>query len=155
MEHRSILNAAMSAGSKNIPQKNSTPLSLGIFAGVVLGATAIGVGALVFFFNPSTHGFYPVCMFHSLTGLNCPGCGATRALYALLHGHVRLAFKDNALLMVMLAALAVWSTRIIFQKLRRQPAAFNIPAKFLWLLLAVGLVFAVVRNLPGFEWLSP
>ena len=79
----------MRAESKIIPQKKSATLSPGIFAGVVLGATAIGVGAMVFFFNPSTHGFYPVCLFHSLTGLNCPGCGMTRALYALLHGNFR------------------------------------------------------------------
>ena len=87
----------MRAESKIIPQKNSAPLSPGIFAGIVLGATAVGAGAMVFFFNPSTHGFYPVCMFHALTGLNCPGCGTTRALYALLHGNLLLALKDNAL----------------------------------------------------------
>ncbi len=68
--------------------------------------TAIGVGAVVFFFDPRTHGFYPVCLFHALTGLNCPGCGMTRALYALLHGNLRLALKDNALFVVTLAVLA-------------------------------------------------
>src|SRR5882757_2270663 len=103
----------MRTESKIILQKTSTTLSPGVFAGVVFGATAIGVGAIVFFFNPSTHGFYPVCMFHSLTGLNCPGCGATRALYALLHGSLRLALKDNALFVVLLAALAVWSARFV------------------------------------------
>jgi hypothetical protein len=109
----------------------------------------------VFFFNPSTHGFYPVCLFHSLTGLNCPGCGATRALYALLHGNLRLAAKDNLLFLLALAALAIGSARFVFQKLKNQPATFNVPPKFLWTFLAVGIVFALVRNLPGFEWLSP
>jgi Protein of unknown function (DUF2752) len=155
MEYRSILNAAMSAGSKIIPQKNSAPLSLGIFAGVVLGATAIGVGAMVFFFNPSTHGFYPVCMFHAVTGLNCPGCGATRALYALLHGNFPIALKDNALFVLLLPVLAVWSARFILQKMRGRPATFDIPPAFLWTLLAVAVVFTVIRNVPGFEWLSP
>jgi hypothetical protein len=145
----------MRAEKKTIPQKISAPPSLGIFAGVALGATAIGVCAMVFFFNPSTHGFYPVCMLHALTGLNCPGCGATRALYALLHGNFRLAVKDNLLFVVLLAALAVWSARFAFRKLKKQPASFNLPAKFLWTFLAIALVFAVVRNLPGFEWLSP
>jgi hypothetical protein len=145
----------MDAESKIIPQKNSAPLSLGIFAVVVLGATAIGVGATVFFFNPGTHGFYPVCMFHLLTGWNCPGCGATRALYALLHGNVRLALKDNALFVPTLAALAVWGGRFILRKLKNQPATFNVPPKFLWMFLVVAVIFAVARNLPGFEWLSP
>jgi hypothetical protein len=145
----------MRAESKIIPQKTSAPLPLGIFAGVVLGATVVGAGALVFFFNPSTHGFYPVCLFHSLTGLNCPGCGATRALYALLHGNVRLAVKDNALFLLALVALAVWGARFLLRKLKNQPATFNVSPKVLWPLLGIGLVFAVVRNLPGFEWLSP
>ena len=30
----------------------------------------------------------PPCMFHALTGLYCPGCGGTRAVFALLHGQV-------------------------------------------------------------------
>jgi hypothetical protein len=145
----------MRAETKIIPQKNSAPLSPGIFAGVVLGATAIGVGATVFFFNPSTHGFYPVCMFHSLTGLNCPGCGMTRALYALLHGNLRLALKDNALFVILLVVLAIWSVRFFILKLKNQSVRFNVSPKFLWTFLVVAFVFAVVRNLPGFEWLSP
>jgi Protein of unknown function (DUF2752) len=145
----------MRAESKIIPQENSAPLSLGIFAGVVLVATAVGAGATVFFFNPNTHGFYPVCMFHALTGLNCPGCGATRALYALLHGNLRLALKDNALFVVLLAILSVWSVRFTFRKLKKQPATFNVSPKFLWTFLVVAFVFAILRNLPGFERLSP
>jgi len=121
----------------------------------MLGATAIGVAATVFFFNPSTHGFYPVCLFHSLTGLNCPGCGMTRALYALVHGNLRPALKDNALFVGMLAALAVWGARYIYRKSKKQPATFNVPPKLLWMFLVVAFVFAVLRNLPEFEWLSP
>jgi hypothetical protein len=145
----------MRAESKIIPQKKIAPMSLGIFAGIVLIATAVGMGATVFFFNPDTHGFYPVCMFHLLTGLNCPGCGATRALYALLHGNFPLALKDNALFVLMLAALAVWGGRFILWKLKNQPTTFNLPPKFLWMFLVVAVIFAVARNLPGFEWLSP
>jgi hypothetical protein len=145
----------MRAEPKIIPQKTPALLSLGVFTGVVLGATILGAGAIVFFFNPSTQGFYPVCMFHALTGLNCPGCGATRALYALLHGNVWLALKDNALFVLTLAALAIWSARFAVRKMRNQPATFNVPPKFLWLFLVVAFVFAAVRNLPGLEWLSP
>lgn len=145
----------MPAESKITPQKNSAPLSPGIFAVAVLGATAIGTGAMVYLFNPSTHRFYPVCMFHALTGLNCPGCGMTRALYALLHGNLRLALKDNALFILMLGALMAWGGQLVVQKIQNQPATFNLSPKILWLFLVVAFVFAVVRNLPGFEWLSP
>ena len=127
----------MNAEPKLLPQKKSAPLSPGGFAVVVLGATALGVGALVFFFNPGTHHFYPVCLFHALTGLNCPGCGMTRALYALLHGNVLAALKDNALFVAALAALAVWGARLA---VRNQPAALKISPKVLWLLLVLTLL---------------
>jgi hypothetical protein len=39
--------------------------------------------------------------------------------------------------------------------LKKQPATFTMPPKFLWTLLVIGIFFAVMRNLPGFEWLSP
>jgi len=145
----------MGAETEILQKKTSAPLPLGIFAGVVLGATAVGAGAVIFFFNPSTHGFYPACVFHSLTGLNCPGCGATRALYALLHGNVRLAVKDNVLFVALLAALAVWGLRFGLRQMRNRTATFQVPVKYLWTLLVIAFVFAVVRNVPGFEWLSP
>src|ERR1039458_2298384 len=76
------------------------------FAVIVLAMAAAGIAGLVFFFNPAAYSFYPVCQFHRLTGLNCPGCGGTRALYALLHGHLATALRDNALLVGGLAAVA-------------------------------------------------
>ena len=145
----------MNAEPKVIPQKTSTPPLPGILAGMLLGTAAVGVGAMVFFFNPSTHRFYPVCMFHVLTGLDCPGCGMTRALYALLHGNVMLALKDNALFVAFLVGAAAWGSRFALQSARRQPATLKIPAKMLWLFLILAIVFAAIRNLAGFEWLSP
>jgi hypothetical protein len=145
----------MRAETKKLTPKISPPLSPIFFAGVVLTAAVIGGGAMVFFFNPATHAFYPVCMFHAVTGLNCPGCGATRALYALLHGNFPLAFKDNALFVCALAALPILGARFALKKLRKQPATFHVPPFFLWAGLAVALIFTLVRNLPGFEWLSP
>ena len=145
----------MHAEPHSVPQKTSAPPSLPAFAAVLLGATALGVGAIVFFFDPGTHAFYPVCLFHAVTGWNCPGCGMTRALYALLHGNVRLALKDNALFVVLLAAAAVWGARFAARKMRGRPATPDIAPKFLLMLLGLAFLFGVLRNLPGFEWLSP
>ena len=111
----------MRAESQPVPPKIRTAPPLALFAGVVLGMAALGAGAVVFFFNPATHGFYPVCMFHQLTGLNCPGCGGTRSAYALLHGNFALALKDNALFVVAArggGARGIWFATA----LRRQPA---------------------------------
>jgi len=145
----------MRAESQPAPPRISPPPSLTLFAVILLGATAIGVGAVVFFFNPGTNGFYPICLFHKLTGLNCPGCGGTRSLYALLHGNFALALKDNALLVVLLAAVATRGAWFGTKKILRRPAGQFLPAKIVWALLAVAVIFTVLRNLPVFAFLSP
>ena len=39
----------------------------------------------------------PQCLFHSLTGLPCLTCGATRAAWQFLHGHFAASFAFNPL----------------------------------------------------------
>jgi hypothetical protein len=138
-----------------IPPKISTPPSLMLFVGVVTSMTILGAGAVLYFFNPSSHGFYPVCEFHALTGLNCPGCGGTRAAYQLLHGHVLQALHDNALFVLSLAALAGRGAWLAGRGRRNDPAAAFLPSKALWAFLVITLVFTGLRNLPAFSWLSP
>ncbi len=145
----------MRAETPSVPPKISAPPSLTAFAVVLLVATTLGAGAVVFFFNPSTHGFYPICLFHQTTGLNCPGCGGTRALYALLHEYFRLALKDNALLVVVLVATAARGLWFAGKTFQRRPAGDFLPAKILWAWLAVAVIFTVLRNLPAFAFLSP
>ncbi|HLX95136.1 MAG TPA: DUF2752 domain-containing protein [Verrucomicrobiae bacterium] len=143
------------AESQTVPPKIPAPPSLTMFVVVVAGVTMAGAGAVLYFFNPSTHGFYPVCEFHELTGLNCPGCGGTRAAYQLLHGHVVQALHDNALLVLSLAALAGRGVWFAARKLRNQPAVPFLPSRALWAFLGIAAVFTVLRNLPAFHWLSP
>ncbi len=145
----------MRAETQSAPPKISAPPSLTAFALIVAGVAFAGAGAVVYFFNPSTHGFYPICLFHQLTGLNCPGCGGTRAAYALLHGNFALALKDNALFVLLIPAGALRSAWFTTKNFRRQPVGNFLPAKFLWVLLAVAVIFTVVRNLPAFAFLSP
>lgn len=122
---------------------------------LILVGTALVIAATVFFFNPTTHHFYPVCQFHRLTGLDCPGCGMTRATYALLHGDGRTALHDNAFFVAVLGGLALRGGWFAVNRARgRRNGEFFRP-KWLWPLLVVALVFTVVRNLPAFAFLSP
>jgi hypothetical protein len=138
-----------------IPPKIKSAPSPGIFAAVVLVAVFVGASAVIFFFNPSRYGFYPVCQFHRLTGLNCPGCGATRAFYALLHGKFLLALKDNALFVGSIFGGMIWSGVFAIQKWREPETFFYLSPKLLWSFLAVAIVFSILRNLPAFSFLSP
>jgi hypothetical protein len=145
----------MRAESQPAPPKIAAPQSLAFFTVVMLVAAALGSGAVLFFFDPAKHGFYPICLFHALTGWNCPGCGATRAAYQLLHGHLLRALHDNALFVLTLTALAAQGAWLAMKKIRNQPVAFVVPPKALWALLVIALIFTGLRNLPAFAWLSP
>lgn len=146
----------MRAVSQAVPPKikNAAP-SLAIFAGVIFGMAILGALAFIYFFNPSTHGFYPVCVFHQLTRLNCPGCGSTRALYALLHGNLPLALKDNSLFIFTLAFLAARCAWFAANHFFSRHARQFISPKMLWTFLIVTGVFTVLRNFPAFSFLSP
>jgi hypothetical protein len=145
----------MRGESPSAPPKIAVSSSPAFFAAIVLVLAALGSGAVLFFFDPTKHGFYPICLFHSLTGWNCPGCGATRAAYQLLHGHLLRALHDNALFILTLAALAAQGAWLVTQKIRNRPVAFRVPPKVLWAFLVIAPAFTVLRNLPAFAWLSP
>lgn len=57
------------------------------------------VGCVIYyFFNPKEVVFFPQCPFHTITGLDCPGCGSQRAIHSLLHFQFKEAFFSNPLL---------------------------------------------------------
>jgi Protein of unknown function (DUF2752) len=141
--------------SQPVPPKIRAQPSLGLFTAATLGFAGMGVAAVLFFFDPAKNHFYPVCQFHLLTGLYCPGCGATRASYQLLHGNFLAALHDNALFVVCLAALALRGAWYLKERKNNRPVRFFIPPYALWTFLAVAVVFAVLRNLPAFSFLSP
>ena len=106
--------------------------------------------ALVFLFDPAAAAFYPPCPFRWLTGLLCPGCGATRAVHQLLHGRVGAALALNPLLPLYLAALGWVFLAQLRLALGRPPLAGpRLASGWIWALLALVLVFWVARNLPG------
>lgn len=52
------------------------------------------------------------CLFHSLTGLYCPGCGGTRAVRSLLRGDLRMSFQYHPL--VLYAVLVLFLEMILW-----------------------------------------
>lgn len=107
-----------------------------------LGSGALGAaGVLGLLALPQ--GWWPRCPVHALTGGFCPGCGAQRAIRAVLSGDLRLAVRYNALLFALpfflLALRLVDGTR--WEAIGR---------KWVILLSFMGVVvFTVARNVPG------
>jgi len=129
---------------KKLCLKKKELLTLGVL--LVLGAAACIVLLAVPPGSPHAK-WLPKCMFHQMTGLYCPGCGATRALSAMLHGDLKSSLHNNLLLFPLLAL-------IVFLLMKpetslKQPFAITI--------VAVVLAFTILRNIPAapFTYLAP
>lgn len=59
------------------------------------------------------------CLFKTITGYPCPGCGGTRVAYALLHGDFLDALLINplsCLFIIFYLAMLVWALRDGYKK---------------------------------------
>ncbi len=128
--------------------------------GLALAATGTLMvlgGAVLFWFDPMRYPFYPICIFHKSTGLLCPGCGGLRAIHQLLHGHLAVALRLNALLVLALPGLGWLGASLAVRKWRNQPVTPAIRPWWLWCALATTFLFGILRNLPFAQvaWLAP
>jgi hypothetical protein len=104
-----------------------------------------------------TNPYLPKCPFHLLTGLYCPGCGATRATYYLVRGQLTTAFHYQPLFIVMLPVVFLLIGRRLYELIF--DAIIKLPLELqLYRLIAVTVcVFFVLRNVPMacLDWLRP
>jgi hypothetical protein len=131
--------------------------------GRILVALAVALAipvllAILYLLPPGEVSIYPRCIFNMLTGLHCPGCGATRATHALLHGDVRQAAAYNLFFLIALPFLIVYCCMRGFGWLTARPGKPSRQPRWLGYVL-VGLIgaFWIARNLPfePFTWLAP
>jgi Protein of unknown function (DUF2752) len=118
-----------------------------------LWSSLLAGAAYLFFFQPGRTGFFPPCPFRTLTGFNCPGCGTTRGLHELLHGHFLAAFELNPMMVLILPilgyALILYSKSAIDGRPMRQ---FNLSPGFGWLLTMVIVGFWIFRNTSAYPF---
>jgi hypothetical protein len=110
-------------------------------------ACALLACAALFLDPPGLASFWPACPIHQLLGIECPGCGTTRALAALLHGHLHQAMQLNALFTLLLPMGVAGA----FQTYRRasQPGDFRWPQPpnaAIYSAVIASVVFTVARN---------
>nr|WP_307870941.1 DUF2752 domain-containing protein [Micromonospora sp. C51] len=115
-----------------------------------VGCVAAGIGyTLLSDPTRSAPDALPTCLLKLTTGLDCPGCGGTRALWYVLHADLPAAARHHFLFVFALPFLAylfvAWAGRQAFGW--RLPE-LRIGPKLVGGFLAAWLAFSVVRNLP-------
>lgn len=115
----------------------------------------IAAAVYLFIFEPGKSGFFPACPFRLLTGFTCPGCGTTRALHQILHGHFDTAFTLNPLLLAaipfLLFALLRYSVIVMRGGVPRPNA---LPAAYIYAMFFIILSFWIFRNTPFYPFVS-
>ena len=111
---------------------------------------AIGVGVFAIYHAgilPSIR--IAPCMIHSMTGYYCPGCGGTRATYALLHGKIITSLYYHPIVVygVVVGGWSMISQTI--ERLSRGKLCIGMRYRdlYLWIALAIAIVNCLVKNL--------
>lgn len=123
-------------------------------AALLLGAAAVfAAGAQYLYFHDPYQ--YPLpCIIKLLTGLYCPGCGAGRACFSILHGKFFDAFCYNPLLVILLpfAGGYIAARGIDWAVTGGNHIDGKISIKLLLAVLIIILVYGILRNTPIFPF---
>jgi hypothetical protein len=113
-----------------------------------VAAAGLAGTAVLFRFSPQEYSFYPRCPFYALTGHYCPGCGATRAIAGLLHGHMAAALHFNAAATLLLPILLWYFGTMYWTAVQDNRVKWPQVPQWSWkVALACVLLFGVVRDL--------
>ena len=89
------------------------------------------------------------CVLHNLTGYYCPGCGGTRAIHALLHGHIVRSFFYHPIVVYTAVFFGWFMLSQTIEKASRGRLAIGMHYRdiYLWIALAIVLLNWLVKNL--------
>lgn len=119
--------------------------------GLLIGITAMAV--LFFVLNPSEHEIFPRCIFNSITGYYCPGCGSQRAIHNLLHLNFTGVIHNNFLFIPAFLLIAYHYLHSILNKWMN----WKLPNIFYykstpWIIFGVVILFWIARNIPSYPF---
>jgi len=128
------------------------------FAKIGLLVSITALAALFFFFDPSGNEYFPKCLFHSLTGYYCPGCGSQRAIHSLLHFDFAGVAGNNFLFLPGLAVAAYGIfLPLVNKRFGKNYKNWLYHRRAPWVIFIVIFLFWILRNLPvyPFSLLAP
>ena len=92
--------------------------------------------------------FYP-CIFHKITGYYCPGCGGTRAVYALFCGNLLDCFRYQPFIPYVVIFGGWFLISQTIERLSKGRIAIGTRYRdcYLWIALAILLINFLVKNM--------
>ncbi|MCM1283127.1 MAG: DUF2752 domain-containing protein [Muribaculaceae bacterium] len=117
--------------------------------GWVLLVITGGILAAAYFGLFDRLGGLPPCMIHRLTGLYCPGCGGTRAVTALLQGHLLKSLFYHPIVGYTAAVGGWFMVSQTIARVSRGRFAIGMHYRdiYLWIALALVVVNCIAKNL--------
>ena len=95
------------------------------------------------------------CIFHKITGLYCPGCGITRALFALFELDLKKALQYNILIFIIGPFLLYYFIKKTYNWILSKEEKKILPNILVYLILIITILFGILRNIEWFEFLRP
>lgn len=123
-------------------------------------AAVLSVALLYFFVDArNANNILPKCIFYSVTGFYCPGCGSQRALSAIVHGNIISAVHYNFLMVLCLPLVFYSAVVFVLNVFRKKQIVQKIfySTTFVRIFFVAVIVFWVIRNIPvyPFNLLAP
>lgn len=120
-------------------------------------SVALLAGATWLILRPSAlETLLPRCTLYQYTGLYCPGCGGTRAVDALLHGHFLAALRFNPVTTLALPLIGLMWARWIYKLATNRPGStwsIRLSKRTVYGIAIFLTLYMIARNLP-FAWLD-
>lgn len=112
------------------------------------------LGLFIYFFISEKYHFAIPCLFYTITGYYCPGCGITRLAFSCLKLDFYQAFRYNPLVFILIILFIIFKLlQIIIKKLIK--IDLEIPNYIYYILLIIILLYGILRNVPFFDFLAP
>lgn len=110
-------------------------------------AVIIFLVAFYYIADPQTSRFMPPCVFHKLTGFDCPGCGSQRMIHAILNGDFRAAWGFNPFLISLTPVVVIYIILDLFPA--KFPRLFKVmysPVMITSLIIGI-VAWTILRNI--------
>lgn len=115
---------------------------------IIVTTVVVGIGGLYVILEPLLP-FQLHCLFKSLTGLPCPGCGTVRSLHLLLHGDVVGSVQTNPL-GLLLSLFFIASAVLVLRDIRHNDDLLYRLMHYRW--RPTALVVVVLLTLANWLW---